>query len=253
MSTLDTRHVARRRPSQEQIAARHREIARRYARKRPPIDRGPLIEGRRRNEIEDLIRHRYNELPHTDDRGDLLRYWAWHNLRSQRPAKDLIAFGRRLGVKLPAHEVERTIRYVNRYPRRFTARRLGALLKLTEDERTILAITTIRANGVTDEDMARTRRALDAERKRKARRAKGMKPRPVYLENAFARTDPWKANGISQSTWRRRRWHKCVRSTLLSRGTDRLVSRSERGLQGGAIGEAISLLRLRPDARQIWP
>ena len=71
---------------------------------------------------------------------------------------------------------------MNRYPRRFTARRLGALLKLTEDERTILAITTIRANGVTDEDMARTRRALDAERKRKARSAKGMKPRPVYLK-----------------------------------------------------------------------
>ena len=58
-------HVPVRSFPQEQIAARHREIARRYARKRPPIDRGPLIEGRRRNEIEDLIRHRYNELPHT--------------------------------------------------------------------------------------------------------------------------------------------------------------------------------------------
>ena len=204
MSTLDTRHVARRRPSPEQIAARHREIARHYARKRPPVDRGPLIEGRRRNEIEDLIRHRYNELPDTDDRGDLLRYWAWHNLRSQRPAKDLIAFGRRLGVKLPAHEVERTIRYVNRNPRRFTARRLGTLLKLTEDERTILAITTIRANGVTDEDMAHTRRALDAERKRKHRRAKAMKPRAVYLENRFTH-QAVEGEWHQQSTWRRRR------------------------------------------------
>jgi hypothetical protein len=205
VSTIETRQVARRRPSPEQIAARHREIARHYARKHPPFDKGRLIEGCRRNEIEDLIQHRYGALPDTHDRGDLLRYWAWHNLRSQHAAEDLIALGRRLGVKLPAHEVERTIRYVNRNPRRFTARRLGTLLKLTEDERTILSITTIRADGVTDEDMAHTRRALAAERMRKRRCAKAMKPRGAYLENSLSQTKPWKAEKISRATWFRHR------------------------------------------------
>jgi hypothetical protein len=232
VSTLETQHVVRRRPSPRQVAARHREIARHYARKRPPVDRGPLIEGRRRNEIEDLIRHRYNELPETDDRGDLLRYWAWHNLRSQRPAKDLIAFGRRLGVKLPAHEVERTIRYVNRNPRRFTARRLGTLLKLTEDERTILAITTIRANGVTDEDMAHTRRALDAERKRKHRRAKAMKPRGAYLENSLSQTKPWKAEGISRRTWFRRRGTSVSAAPYLVEGRTDLCHAQKEAFKG---------------------
>jgi hypothetical protein len=50
----------------------------------------------------------------------------------------------------------------------------------------------------------RIRKALDAERKRKRRRANGMKLRAVYLENSLSRTKPWEAEGISRSTWERR-------------------------------------------------
>jgi hypothetical protein len=102
---------------------------------------------------------------------------------------------------------------VNRYDRRkFSATRLGELLKLTEHERTILRITTIRAVGVTDADMARARRMLAAERARLRRRAKGAKPRFMYEAKSLSRSKPWIAQGISRRTWFRRRKQQQERS-----------------------------------------
>ena len=192
MSTLQ---AAPTRPSAKQVAARHREIDRRYKRSRPPVDKFKLIAGRRRNEIEDLIRCRHHKLPDTDDRDWYLKLWCWHNTRSAHQHKDLKALGRRLGVELPDAEVTATVAYVNRKPRRFSADRLGKQLMLTEDERTILEITTIGSHNVSRAERRQIRKALDAERKRRRRRAKGMKPRAVYLENSLSRTKPWGGRG----------------------------------------------------------
>jgi hypothetical protein len=139
MSTLHA--AAARRPSAKEVAARHREIDRRYKRARPPVDKSKLIAGRRRNEIEDLILYRYYVLPDTDDRDRYLKFWCWHNTRSAHQHEDLKALGRRLGVELPDAEIAATVSYVNRKPRRFSADSLGKQLKLTEDERTLLGIT----------------------------------------------------------------------------------------------------------------
>jgi hypothetical protein len=190
--------------SAKQVAARHREIDRRYKRARPPVDQSKLIAGRRRNEIEDLIRYRHDVLPDTDDRDMYLKLWCWHNTRSAHQHEDLKALGRRLGVELPDAEVGATMAYVNRRPRRFSADSLGKQLMLTEDERTILGITTIGSHNVSRAERKQIRKALDVERKRKRRRAKGMKPRAVYLENSLSRTKPWEAEGICRRTWERR-------------------------------------------------
>jgi hypothetical protein len=192
------------RPSAKQIAARHREIDLRYKRAKPPVDQSKLIAGLRRNQIEDLIRYRHHKLPDTDDRDWYLKLWCWHNTRSAHQQEDLKALGRRLGVELSAAEITATVAYVNRKPRRFSADRLGKLLMLTEDERTLLEITSIGSHNVSRAERMRIRKALDAERKRKRRRAKGMKPRPVYLENSLSRTKPWEAEGICRRTWERR-------------------------------------------------
>ena len=201
MSTLQ---AAARRPSAKQVAARHREIHLRYKRARPPVDQSKLIAGRRRNEIENLILHRHYVLPDTDDRDTYLKLWCWHNTRSAHQLEDLKALGRRLGVELPDAEVTATVDYVNRNRRKFLADSLGKQLMLTEDERTILEITTIGSHNVPRAERKRIRKALDAERKRKRRRAKGMKPRAVYLENSLCRTKPWEAEGICRRTWERR-------------------------------------------------
>ena len=199
-----TLQAAARRPSAKQIAAKHREIDLRYKRARPPVDQSKLIAGLRRNEIERLIQHRHDVLPDTDDRDRYLKLWCWHNTRSAHQDEDLKALGRRLGVELPDAEVADTVAYVNRKPRRFSADRLGKQLMLTENERTILGITTIGSHNVPRAERKRIRKELDAERKPKRRRAKGMKPRAVYLENSMSRTKPWEAEGICRRTWERR-------------------------------------------------
>ena len=120
---VSTLQAAPTRPSAKQVAARHREIDRRYKRARPPVDQSKLIAGVRRNEIERLIQHRHDVLPDTDDRDWYLKLWGWHNTRSAHQHEDLKALGRRLGVELPDAEVATTVAYVNRKPRRFSADR----------------------------------------------------------------------------------------------------------------------------------
>jgi hypothetical protein len=84
----------------------------------------------------------------------------------------------------------------------FKAGRLGWRLKLTDMERTRLAITTIRAIDKSSADM-------NERRKRKARersarwRAKQRANRPAKSE-ALCRIRPWEALGMSQASWYRK-------------------------------------------------
>ena len=96
------------RPSDKEVKAKRAEIARRYRRRKSKTDIIKVIRGRRRNEIEDLVRYRHGTLPVTDDRETYLRFWAWHNLHSKHQREDLQAFGRRLGIILPEGEIEAT-------------------------------------------------------------------------------------------------------------------------------------------------
>jgi hypothetical protein len=197
----------RKRPSPEIVRARRAEVARRYRRHRPAPDIDKIIIGRRRNEIEDLIRHRHVTLPDTDDRETYLRFWAWHNLRSPRQEHDLEDLCKRLGATVPATEITATVRYVKRRDlRRFSARTLGKHLRLTDDERLLLGITTIEAFNITRAERRRIRREEKRMKERQRRRANGIRPRAVYLEeNRLSRTQPWRTEGISRRTWERRR------------------------------------------------
>jgi hypothetical protein len=193
------------RPSEKEVKAKRAEIARRYRRRKSKTDIIKIIRGRRRNEIEDLVRYRHGTLPDTDDRETYLRFWAWHNLHSTYQREDLHAFARRLGVTLPEVEVEGTLRYVQRGQlRKFSARTLGKHLRLTDGERAWLRITTIEAFDITPAERRRIRRLTKTIKERQRRRAKGVQPRIVYEENSLTRTKPWEAQGISKSTWERR-------------------------------------------------
>ena len=82
-------------------------------------------------------------------------------------------------------------------------------MRLSYAERLLLKITTI---GSFDADkVTRTKLAADRRRERNRlraadkRRAEGAIPRVVYEANSLSRTKPWEADGISRSTYDRRR------------------------------------------------
>jgi hypothetical protein len=198
------------RPSRKEVAAKHHEIAVRYAAQRRQRRANFNPTAKRRADIEGAIVGKYRELPDTDDRDMLLQLWAWHNLRFTREgepdlmqmALDLMQMAERLGGARPtAAEAVAIVRDVSTNPQSFTARRLGKLLGLTEANRSAIGITTIEAVDVTPAQRKRIKKEKDARRKRRNRRAKGIKPRAASIERA----KPWKAEGISRATWWRRR------------------------------------------------
>ena len=65
----------------------------------------------------------------------------------------------------------------------------------------MLGITTIGAFDLNKGARTKRRMQRDRERKAKARRAKGMKPRKVYEGQSINRQKPWEAQGISRATW----------------------------------------------------
>jgi hypothetical protein len=89
-------------------------------------------------------------------------------------------------------------------PRMWTFQELGDYMNLTEAERKDLGIRTIGTVDVTPRQRKQARKVRDKERKAKARRAKGAKPRDQYLAASKSREEPWKAAKISRRTWYRR-------------------------------------------------
>jgi hypothetical protein len=103
-----------------------------------------------------------------------------------------------------ADEAGQLIDQINRIPayqRKRTARELGERLRVTNHEREILKLKTIKPFDMTDKQLKDQRRAKERARKKRQRLAKGGKPR----EKALARQKPWKAEGVHRATWFRRR------------------------------------------------
>ncbi len=168
-------------------------------------------------------------LPDTDDRETYLRFWAWHNLHSKHQHDGLRAFGLRLGVVLTEAEIEATLRHVQRRElRKFNASTLGKHLRLTDHERILLRITTIEAHDITPAERHRLRRTMKTIKERERRRAQGVKPRAIYERNSLTRTKPWKGQGISRTTWYRRRRNKAGKQP----GTSLRASTLLTGLEG---------------------
>jgi hypothetical protein len=206
---VGTFRVPRPRPTAKEVKAKKKAIAREYKRQRRQRDPDSLnktMMGRRRYEIEDLIRYRFGTLPDTDDRDVFLRLWAWSNPYSRDPALDLRDFGHRLGARLSDAEVAATIRYVEGKRRKFSAKTFGKHLRLSKSEWLVLRPTTFVPFDCTPRELDRLRRDIRVERKRQRRRQDGAKPRAEYLAaNTLSRSKPWEAIGMSRRTWYRRR------------------------------------------------
>ena len=81
----------------------------------------------------------------------------------------------------------------------------GAVLHLTDDERSVLSIQTMWAEGSTSESMDAARRAKRREYKAKRRRSEGAMTRAEYEARAAEKAAAIKASGMSRRTFYRNR------------------------------------------------
>jgi hypothetical protein len=103
-------------------------------------------------------------------------------------------------------EAAQLLEKVENYPRRWRAEKLGRLLNFTGAEWKRLLLRTIAPVDMTKDERRKFSTKLNTEKRRLRRRAKGMKTRTEWLEeNKANRTKPWEEQGISRTTWYRRR------------------------------------------------
>ena len=219
------------------IAIRYRADARMRAERGPPETKIPCLRGR---ELERLFRDRYGRHLPDDDAGRDDFLIAAHTIagRGKNPDKRIRAFAAAWAPWMEAGELAAVIATVVPHPRRYTALQAGNRLGLTDEERDRLRITTIRAAGVTDQEMADRRRAKDRDRKTAKRAEQRVtKPEPV------SKSKPWLADGISRATWYRRKAAsetKAVRSKESAPAADEIcltepAARPVKGLSKGRV------------------
>jgi hypothetical protein len=188
------------------VAARHAEIARRYAwhsRQRKET-RAPLtLTTLRTAELERLFRHRFGGGFPDNEEGlaALMLMVEHHSLRN-----DIQTVARWAVCRAPwlGSSTYRLAKQASARARRWTASQLGWQVKLTLVERKTLRIRTIRVAGATTEQMAEDRKKAAKEREEQKRRAAGKPVRSEWEANSKTRTKPWEAVGMSRATWYRK-------------------------------------------------
>lgn len=188
--------------------ANHTEIEVRYAwlRREQKLRRGSpkLIACVRLRDLEALYFDRYGGSLPDDEAGlDDVEIAANHIAHLAGNAEQrILAWARNWAPWLWRHEDVEPVQFAKRIatnPRRFKAATLASRLRLTEEERSRLGITTIRPFGWTDEMMAAQRQKSKRVAATTRRRAAGAIPR----EESAAQTQPWLAMGMSRAKWYR--------------------------------------------------
>ena len=105
-----------------------------------------------------------------------------------------------------AHQLIDEINRTPTYLRKPTARQLGEKLRVSNKERELLRLKTIKPFDMTDKQLEEQRKAKNRARKWHLRRAAKKQTREVYLAgNSISRQKPWQTEGISRATWFRKR------------------------------------------------
>jgi hypothetical protein len=175
----------------------------------PPIHRPPIFDlGEvRANEIRRLLLDRYGyELPEDDagreDLVQMLRHYAHLQGGDQRMTNYIEVYAPWLSKAEGEPLKEAAAREP---PPRLTADELAGELGVTISERTRLGFKTIGAIDCDKEQREQRRRAIAKLRQAARRRSLGKKTRAEFLEASLSRLKLWEAEGISRSTWYRRR------------------------------------------------
>jgi hypothetical protein len=161
------------------IKDRHNRWAENRVDKTGAGDGTPVITMLRISELERYLRLRYGTVLPDDHAGRedlviLLNHVA-HNRTD--PRGKMLGYVLRWAPWMPSGESEALVTMILAKPRKYTPKRLGELLRLTEAERVQLRITTIRSFDSTPETMAANAKRKDRERK-VASRADNKSERP---------------------------------------------------------------------------
>jgi hypothetical protein len=159
-------------------------------------------------ELERYLRYRYGRVVPDDDAGRAdLMILANHIAQNPNDPYNKIHCAIRYWAApwMSPDEVRAIADKVLAKPRRYRASTLGKLLRLTEEERTLLGITTIRAFTTTDAEVKEKELSRRRDAATTKRRSEGVVAREDWLAASLSRTKPWEAEGISRSTWERRR------------------------------------------------
>jgi hypothetical protein len=141
---------------------------------------------------------------------------------------------------MSADEAERVIDMAFNYQRRWRSSTLGRELNYSEAEWRMLRLRTVGPTGMTPEERKRVSAAFRMERHR---RRKGKQTRAHYEGASLSRRKPWEKEGVSRSSWYRRRREtetSALRISLIrrngpvSQGRD---AESQKGFDGRQPGE----------------
>lgn len=193
--------------------AKHLEIARHYAWTQKPR-RAPLPPGSpmllavlRLKEFERLLSVRYGRTLPDDDAGEDELFIAVQFISQLQGdiTEKVVAWARVWAPWCSPENAALLAAKALRHRYRFKADVLAERVGLTYAERMALDIRTIGSTDVGPAERERLRRQRYNAKRREKRRAAGVKPREMYEQNSIESEAPWEAEGISRSTWQRRR------------------------------------------------
>jgi hypothetical protein len=189
----------------DQVRRQERAAARKKKRRRFAT---PAIVTFRMAELFRVFCHRYGGAPLPDDdsgRDDIRLVFQVLSTTSCAGLR-MVDVARTWAPWLPADELAALVADVEVHPRRFKADTIATRLGVTAKTRALLELRTIGAIDETAEQRAADRREKQRLAKEQKRRAAGI----VTIAEARmirAARQPWKAAGISRSTWYRRGMH----------------------------------------------
>jgi hypothetical protein len=160
-----------------------------------------------------VLRDRYgHELPDDDaGREDLYELLLLHSLHPTHPVERMEREIELLAPWLSEQEGQEMMSNVIKLDkgRRWALTRTqGERLRLRNEERERAKAFSMPPVDRTPEELAELARERRTWRRKAKRRHKGVTPRALYERNALAKTEPWKAMGISKRTWYRRGLHR---------------------------------------------
>lgn len=164
------------------------------------------IVGLRLYELARLLASRYGapRLPDDDSGRDDIEPVVHHMAALTQPARRIAKWLRLWAPWLTLEEMDEITSRGIATARAWKADQLAWRYRVTKEERDMLGLTTIGAIDYGKAARTKRRKERDRQRKAKARRTAGAKPRTEYLKASTAREKPWQVEGISRASWYRR-------------------------------------------------
>ena len=183
----------------------------------------------RLGQVRKVLRLRYGNILPDDDAGreelfELLLLQSLHPTHPEERMRGEIAVW---APWMSEQEGQGMVNNVVRLPVRWRMANkvtLGERLNLMDSERTRAKAFSIMPVDVSEEELKERARELDRMRKALKRREERAKPRRIYESEGAAKTEPWKALGISRRTYYRRKEAGQLRGTSASAVLLRLVA-----------------------------